>query len=83
MPIDYSQLRSLTARDIINALIRDGFQLRNQKGSHQRYQHHDGRRVTVSFHKPSDTFRYKTLKSIIEDQARWSGQELVWLRLIK
>jgi hypothetical protein len=28
MAIDYSQLRSLTAREIITALIRDGFFLR-------------------------------------------------------
>jgi predicted RNA binding protein YcfA (HicA-like mRNA interferase family) len=50
--IDWSRLRSLTARQIINALQRDGFSLRNQSGSHQRYQHADGRRVTVSFHRP-------------------------------
>ena len=28
--IDWSQLRSVTAREIINALHRDGFSLRNQ-----------------------------------------------------
>jgi predicted RNA binding protein YcfA (HicA-like mRNA interferase family) len=41
MAIDYSQLRSLTAREIITALIRDGFFLRAQAGSHQRYRHPD------------------------------------------
>jgi predicted RNA binding protein YcfA (HicA-like mRNA interferase family) len=56
MPINYDQLRTLTARELINALTRDGFHLRNQRGSHQRYRHPDGRRVTVSFHRPSDTF---------------------------
>jgi hypothetical protein len=35
MAIDYSQLRSLTARELIGALIRDGFFLRAQVGSHQ------------------------------------------------
>src|SRR2546421_1773952 len=45
MPIDYTKLRNLTARDIIAALIKDGFSLRHQKGSHQRYRHPDGRRV--------------------------------------
>jgi predicted RNA binding protein YcfA (HicA-like mRNA interferase family) len=53
MAIDYSQLRSLTAREMITALIRDGFFLRAQAGSHQRYRHPDGRRVTVSFHHPA------------------------------
>jgi Predicted periplasmic or secreted lipoprotein len=83
MPIEYSRLRSLTAREIIGALIRDGFYLRAQQGSHQRYYHADGRRVTVSFHKPSDTFPPKTLKSIIEEQARWDEADLVRLKLQK
>jgi predicted RNA binding protein YcfA (HicA-like mRNA interferase family) len=70
LSIDYSQLRSIIAREIISALIRDGFYLRSQKGSHQRYHHPDGRMVTVSFHHPSDTFPPKTLKKMIEEQAR-------------
>lgn len=76
MAIDYSQLRSLTAREIISALVRDGFFLRAQVGSHQRYRHPDGRRVTVSFHHPRDTFPPKTLKPMIEDQARWTEDDL-------
>jgi predicted RNA binding protein YcfA (HicA-like mRNA interferase family) len=31
--IDWSRLRSLTAREVIAALIRDGFELRHQSGS--------------------------------------------------
>ena len=42
--IPWGALRSLTAREIIGALIRDGFSLHNQHGSHQRYRHADGRR---------------------------------------
>lgn len=79
MAVDYSDLRSLTAREIIAALIEDGFYLRRQVGSHQRYQHADGRRVTVSFHKPSDTFPPKTLKSMIEKQAHWNENDLIRL----
>jgi predicted RNA binding protein YcfA (HicA-like mRNA interferase family) len=52
--------RSLTAREIISALIRDGFSLHNQRGSHQRYRHADGRRVTVTYHRPGDTFPMST-----------------------
>jgi predicted RNA binding protein YcfA (HicA-like mRNA interferase family) len=37
--IPWGALRSLTAREIISALIRDGFSLHNQRGSHQRYRH--------------------------------------------
>ena len=83
MSIDYSQLRSITAREIISALIRDGFYLRSQKGSHQRYRHPDGRMVTVSFHHPSDTFPPKTLKKMIEEQARWNEKDLKRLKLTK
>ena len=81
MSIEYRLLRSLTAREMITALIHDGFFLRRQAGSHQRYQHPDGRRVTVSFHKSSDTFPLKTLKTIIEMQARWTEDDLKRLRL--
>jgi predicted RNA binding protein YcfA (HicA-like mRNA interferase family) len=51
MAIDYRALRSLTAREITNALIRDGFVLDRQKGSQRHYYHPgDRRRVTVTFH---------------------------------
>ena len=86
MGINYAQLGTLTAREIIAALIRDGFSLRPHPGrkgsSHQRYQHQDGRRATVSFHKSSDTFPPKTLKTIIEGQARWTEEDLKRLKLI-
>ncbi len=80
MSIDYSELRSLTARRLINALLRDGFQLRRQRGSHQLYRHPDGRRVTVSFHHPGDTFPPKTLRKMIR-LAGWSHEDLYRLRL--
>jgi hypothetical protein len=46
-------------------------------------QHNDGRRVTVSFHKWSDTFPPKPTKTIIEGQARWTEDDLKRLKLIK
>ena len=82
MAIDYRRLRTVTAREIVRALIQDGFRLRRQRGSHQRYQHADGRRVTVSFHKASDTFPSATLRTMIEQQARWSQVDLERLSLI-
>lgn len=83
MAIDYSRLRQLTARELIRTLIQEGFSLRRQKGSHQRYQHADGRRVTVSFHSAGDTFPVKTLKSMIELQAGWNEDDLKRLGLLK
>ena len=80
--IDYSQLRSLTARGLAAALLRDGFVLARQTGSHRHYKHITGRRVTLSFHHSSDTFRPKTLRSMIEGQARWTWEDLKRLQLI-
>ena len=76
MTLDYARLHSITARQFISALQRDGFLLARQKGSHRHYRHPDGRRVTVSFHHSSDTFRTGTLRSMIEIQARWSEGDL-------
>lgn len=81
-PIDYRRLRSLTARRLISALKRDGFSLDRQSGAHQHYRHPDGRKVTVSFHHPSDTFPPKTLKEMMELQARWSLEDLKRLKLL-
>ena len=81
--IDWRRVRSVTAREIINALSRDGFEFSNQRGSHQRYRHADGRRVTVTFHRPGDTFPLGTLRSMIERQARWSGDDLERLGLLR
>jgi predicted RNA binding protein YcfA (HicA-like mRNA interferase family) len=81
MSVDFSRLRSLTARQLASALQADGFVLKRQKGSHRHYVHPDGRRVTLSFHHASDIFRPGTLRSMIELQARWSEADLLRLHL--
>jgi predicted RNA binding protein YcfA (HicA-like mRNA interferase family) len=81
--IEWRRLRNLTAREIGNALTRDGFALYNQRGSHQRYRHADGRRVTLTFHRASDTFTIGMLRSMIELQARWTEEDLRRLSLLK
>lgn len=83
MSLDYRPLRKLTAQQIIRALLRDDFVIRNQAGAHIRFVHADGRRVTVSFHKSSQTFPPKTLKSMLELQARWTAKDLKRLKLLK
>jgi len=80
---DYSRLRSVTARHLHHALLTDGFALRRQKGSHRHYFHPDGRRLTLSFHRSSETFRLGTLRSIIETQARWTEEDLRRLELLR
>lgn len=81
--MDFSAIRSLTAREIIAALESDGFLLATSSGSHRQYKHADGRRVTVSYHKGSDTFGIRILKSMIERQARWTEEDLRRLNIIK
>ena len=80
--IDYSRLRSLTTRQIIRALLRDGFEYLRSSGSHQHFVHPDGRFVTVAYHRPGGTYHINTLRSMIEEQARWSWDDLRRLRLV-
>ena len=82
MAINYSHLRSLTARELISALARDGFILDRQAGAHQLYLHPDRPRVAVSFHRLGETFEMKTLRTMIEIQARWTNEDLERLKLI-
>lgn len=83
MTLDYSRLRSLTAREIIGGLLRDGFSMHRQTGSHRQYRHPDGRRVTVTFHHSSSTFPLPTLKAMIDEQAKWSEGDLLRLKLLR
>jgi predicted RNA binding protein YcfA (HicA-like mRNA interferase family) len=83
MGLNYAQLRNLTARELISALIRDGFAYDRGSGSHQIFYHQDGRRVSVTFHTPGQTFPRKTLKSMIETEARWTEDDLKRLKLIR
>ena len=81
--IDYSKLRNTTARRLLQGLRKDGFILERQIGSHQQYYHPDGRRVTVSYHSASHTFKRKTLKGMVENEARWTADDLKRLGLLK
>ena len=82
MAVDYSGIRTLTAREIIAALKRDGFFFVRQTGSHQRFRHPDGRRVTVAPHGGGDTFTIRTLRAMIEVQTCWDEEDLKRLKII-
>ena len=81
--IDYSRFRTLTARQLTQALAQDGFRLVRQRGSHHRYVHPDGRRVTVAYTRNGETFQLRTLRSIVERQAKWTAEDLRRLGLIR
>jgi len=73
--------RSITAREIVSALEKDGFQLHHKRGSHRTYK--KGQlRVDVPYHSPGQTYPIKTLLSIIND-AGWTEDDLKRLKLIK
>ncbi len=79
--VDLSRLRTLTAGRMNRALLQDGFSEVRQRGSHHRYTHPDGRRVTVPYSNPGDTFRIATLRDIIQLQAEWTAADLIRLGL--
>jgi predicted RNA binding protein YcfA (HicA-like mRNA interferase family) len=56
----------LTAREVIRALERAGFQVQRQTGSHARLKHTDGRVVTVPIHAGQDIGR-GLLRKILRD----------------
>lgn len=76
------EIRNITARKFVSALEKDGFKHTRKKGGHLVYRHPDGRRIVVSYHRPGDTFRRKTLKGMIEDTG-WNEKDLRRLGLIK
>ena len=82
MTLDYSRLRSLTVREIIAVLLRDGYSLDRESGAHRLYRHPDGRRVTVPQHRAGETFGPKTLRSMLESQTHWDEDDLLRLHLI-
>jgi predicted RNA binding protein YcfA (HicA-like mRNA interferase family) len=82
LEIDWSRLRSLTVREFVNALLRDGFELRRQKGSHQHFLHPDGRRVTVAYHSSGETFGIGILRRMVQGRAKWTAEDLIRLGLL-
>lgn len=75
------QLTNTPAREWMRALEREDFTTRKSKGSHHVYQHPDGRRVLIVYHKMSDTFGPKTIKQLLAG-TKWTEDDLKRLRLI-
>lgn len=80
--INYSRLRSLTTRHLVRALTKDGFAYQKSTGSHRHYKHLDGRLVVIPYNRSGDTHPIKTLRSMIEGQARWNMDDLQRLGLV-
>ena len=82
MTIDYSKLRSLTARRLMRALKKDGFREFKRKGVTRFFAHPDGRTTTIHLHNLNQIFAVGTLKAIIEKQAQWTENDLKRLKLL-
>lgn len=80
--INYSRLRSLTTRQLIRALSKDGFVYIKSTGSHRHYKHPDERLVIILYNGSGGTHPIKTLRSMIEYQARWTMDDLRRLDLL-
>ena len=72
--------RSVTAREFVTALTRDGFTLQRVRGSHRMYRNPDGRRVVVAYHGLGQTFPVGTLRAMIADIG-WNDEDLKRLGL--
>jgi len=69
----------LKSRELVAVLVKIGFELARQRGSHARFKHPDGRVVTIPVHPATDIGR-GLLRKILRD-ADLSEDEL--LRLLK
>lgn len=77
----HPQLRSVSVREFISALERDGFFFERGKGGHLLYRHGDGRQVTVSFHRSGAMLKRGTLLSMLR-ATRWTDADLRRLGLV-
>ena len=80
--MDTTFLQNIKAQNWKSALDRDGFLPRKSRGSHHLYQHPDGRRVLLVYHKLGDSFGPKTIRKILQS-AGWIKTDLKRLGLAK
>ena len=78
----WDQLKNKTAKDLISALIKDGFTLDVTVKTERVYRHPDGRRVSIHYHTGSTTYGPGLLKALFED-TEWSEKNMWRLKLIK
>lgn len=75
-------LRNTPVRALVRALERDGFLLERQTRTGGRiYRHPDRRTTNIHYRRGNDTFRRKTLRSILR-ATRWTSEDLERLGLI-
>jgi len=78
----WKQLKNKTADDLITALLRDGFVLDEKIRTERIYRHPDHRKVSIHYHKGSQTYGAGLLKALLED-TEWSEEDMRRLKLLK
>jgi len=74
-------LRNVTTRRIIRALEHEGFTFVARKGNQRIYQHADGRRVLIHYHRAGDTLPPYVIRNFLIG-TRWSKEDLRRLGLL-
>ena len=76
-----ARLRNTPTRELIAALLRDGFSLSRTTGSHHLYKDSIGRRVVVSYHHGNATLPPRTLRGFLLS-TRWTLADVQRLGLL-
>ena len=75
-------LRNTPVRELVRALLRDGFvQTRSRRTGGYFYKHPDGRRTVIHYHHGNDVLTRKTLGDVL-GATKWMVDDLKRLRLI-
>jgi len=78
----WKQLKNKTKGELIAALLKDRFTLADKVRTERIYRHPDGRKVSIHYHKGSDTCDAKLLKALLKDIG-WSEEDMRKLKLLK
>jgi len=79
---EWGQIRGLTSRKIIKALLKDGFALDEEVRTERIYRHPDGRKISIHYHTGNETYGPGLLGALIKD-AGWTIKDLRRLKLVK
>jgi predicted RNA binding protein YcfA (HicA-like mRNA interferase family) len=78
----WEQIKNKTADDLITAIKRYGFVPDEVIHTERVYRHPDGRRVSIHYHKGSQTFGSGFMKSMMDDIG-WSVKDMRRVEFIK
>ena len=78
----WNQLKNKTAKQLIDALEKDGWERQIKSGAIQSYKNTNSNQIVTIHYHPNKTYGAKLLKKLIENTG-WSEEDLRRLKLIK